>query len=520
MSVYTASFSRSIVGNAYLTLSLSRYASSTTQTQALALVTVPLDPLTSATASVVSTKSGDDVEHRAEALLQRSLPVGEGFGYYLRANTDRLLAGGVSYAGPYGRYSLEGSDAAGATALRASATGAVAWVGSDFVATQSIEQGYAVVRVADLEDVRVLQENQEVGRTRGGKLALTQIPALNSIKIAVDPVTVPMEVSLSRGHARSRAAAAHRRPDRLWRDAGWTAVVKLVLASGEPVPAGAIVTIDGRTESFPVGFDGETFLTRVTERQGITVRFNGLLCRIVVSPDAQIGALERRTPGLQDQACGWSQPVKRSLFTLAACACVHATGAYAAQCSVDAITMNFGAYVGSQVNVAQNIRITCSATAAARAGPVRSAAEPGPGQQLRAAPHAAQRRAGRHAALQPLPWLSTHRARHQRVGRRHRRDAGLARGHDAVERSADENGHRHHRGRRPRRHRSIERRVQRHGDGHHHLSLGRPGRARRGSPRRCAGARCAGHRDDRLSLRPAPRGSSARPRSRDQPGGP
>jgi spore coat protein U-like protein len=54
--------------------------------------------------------------------------------------------------------------------------------------------------------------------------------------------------------------------------------------------------------------------------------------------------------------------VKRSLFTLAACACVHATGASAAQCSVDAITMNFGAYVGSQVNVAQNIRITCSAT--------------------------------------------------------------------------------------------------------------------------------------------------------------
>ena len=110
------SFSRSIVGNAYLTLSLNRYASSTTQTQALALVTVPLDPLTSATASVVSTKSGDDIEHRAEALLQRSLPVGEGFGYYLRANTDRLLAGGVSYAGSYGRYSLEGSDAAGTTA--------------------------------------------------------------------------------------------------------------------------------------------------------------------------------------------------------------------------------------------------------------------------------------------------------------------------------------------------------------------------------------------------------------------
>jgi outer membrane usher protein FimD/PapC len=109
---------------------------------------------------------------------------------------DRLLAGGVSYAGPYGQYTLEGSDADGSTALRASATGAVAWVGSDFIASQSIEQGFAIVRVADLGGVRILQENQEVGRTRGGKLALTQIPALNPIKIAVDPVSVPMEVSL------------------------------------------------------------------------------------------------------------------------------------------------------------------------------------------------------------------------------------------------------------------------------------------------------------------------------------
>lgn len=54
--------------------------------------------------------------------------------------------------------------------------------------------------------------------------------------------------------------------------------------------------------------------------------------------------------------------MKICLFALAACACVCVEGASAAQCSVDAVTMNFGAYVGAQVNVAQNIRITCSAT--------------------------------------------------------------------------------------------------------------------------------------------------------------
>jgi outer membrane usher protein len=285
VSVYTASFSRGIVGNAYLTLSLSHYASSTSQTQALALVTVPLDRLTSATASVQSIRNGDNVDHRAEALLQRSLPIGQGFGYYARANTDRLLAGGVAYAGPYGRYTLEGSEASGTTALRASATGAVAWVGSDFVFSQSIEQGFAVVRVADLGDVRVLQENQDVGRTRGGKLALTQIPALNPVKIAVDPVSVPIEVSLEEvarevvllprtGVLIDFKATRER-----------TVLVKLVLPSGQPVPAGAVVTVDGRAESFPVGFDGEAFLTRATERQDITVRFGGASCRVAVAVD-------------------------------------------------------------------------------------------------------------------------------------------------------------------------------------------------------------------------------------------
>jgi outer membrane usher protein len=285
VSVYTASFSRGFVGRAYLTLSLSRYTSAVTQTQALALVTVPVDPLTSATASVQSTKSGEDAEHRGEALLQRSLPVGQGFGYYLRANTDRLLAGGVSYAGPYGQYTLEGSDAAGATALRASATGAVAWVGSHFVASQSIEQGFAVVRVGDLGDVRILQENQEVGRTRGGTLALTQIPALSPIKITVDPVSVPMEVSLEDV---AREVVLLPRTGVLvdfkaTRDR--TALVRLLLPSGQPVPVGATVAIDGRAETFPVGFDGEAFLTRVTERQAITVRFNGSVCRVVLPLD-------------------------------------------------------------------------------------------------------------------------------------------------------------------------------------------------------------------------------------------
>ena len=480
VSVYTASFSRGIVGNAYLTLSLSHYASSSSQTQALALVTVPLDRLTSATASVQSTRNGESVDHRAEALLQRSLPIGQGFGYYARANTDRLFAGGVSYAGPYGRYTLEGSEASGTTALRASATGAVAWVGSDFIASQSIEQGFAIVRVADLGDVRVLQENQDVGRTRGGTLALTQIPALNPVKIAVDPVSVPIEVSLEDV---AREVVLLPRTGVLidfkaTRDR--TVLVKLVLPSGQPVPAGAIVTVDGRAESFPVGFDGEAFLTRATERQDITVRFNGALVPHRRCRGRLGGSLERRPPDMRRQAGGRSRAVKRTRLAArpVRLRARHDRLRRAVQRRIGHDELRGLRRHPGELGTEHPHHLLGHSTAA-RKGQLRGPAEPRLQQQFRATPHAARRCAARHPALQPLPRLGTRRAQHQRVGRRHGRDAGLAGEHEPVGRSADEDGHEHHRGRSARRYRSGERRLRRHGDRHHRLSLGGRGARRR-----------------------------------------
>lgn len=54
--------------------------------------------------------------------------------------------------------------------------------------------------------------------------------------------------------------------------------------------------------------------------------------------------------------------MKRATWLLALCASLHLGAAGAAQCTVAAVTMNFGTYVGSRISNAQNIRITCSAT--------------------------------------------------------------------------------------------------------------------------------------------------------------
>ena len=285
VSIYSATYSFNVGARAFMTLAASKILGVQNQTQALALLTIPLDTLTSATGSVQSTRQNSETTWIAEASVQRSLPVGEGYGYYLRANNDRTVAGGLLYAGPVGRYSVEAATEQGRAAMRASAAGGIAWVGDTVMFAQPIEQSFAVVKVGDLDDVRVLQSNQDVGRTQNGRLALAQIPSLNGVTIAIDPLTVPMDVALDRtsqqivtlprtGVIVDFSATRER-----------SALVRLALPTGAPVPTGAVVQVEGRPEMFPVGHDGDAYLTRLADRQTLVIRINGSRCRVVLTLD-------------------------------------------------------------------------------------------------------------------------------------------------------------------------------------------------------------------------------------------
>jgi outer membrane usher protein len=270
---------------AFLTLTGAKILGQQTQTQALVLLTVPLGVLTSATTSVQSIRQAGETTHIGEAVVQRSMPVGEGYGYYLRANTEHLAAGGVSYAGAYGRYTLEAATDHGRSAMRASAAGGIAWVDDTVLFAQPIEQSFAVVKVDALDGVRVLQSNQDVGRTKDGRLALPQVPSLNGVTVSIDPLTVPMDVALETTSKTivtlPRTGVVVEFPATRER----SALVRLALPSGKPVPTGAVVTIDGRSDRFPVGHDGEAYLTRLTDRQSMTVQFNGTRCRLTLELD-------------------------------------------------------------------------------------------------------------------------------------------------------------------------------------------------------------------------------------------
>lgn len=280
--VYSATYTVPIAGKVYASIAVNRSLSmGTHQTSALALVTVPLGERTSASASIQTNRLNGDQDTRVEASVQRGLPLGEGIGYYLRGNSERQRSGGFSYAGTYGRYGAEVYSNDTSTSARANVTGGIAWLGDTAIFTRPIEQSFALVDMAGIAGVRVLQENNEVGRTsENGRLMLTDVPPYSEIRIAVDPLTVPMDVTIPQNVIRVATLPRTGQIVRFEARRERNALVRLVFPDGAPVPPGSAVTMDGRSDLYPVGMDGEVYLPAVGERQMIQVRSNGKSCRI------------------------------------------------------------------------------------------------------------------------------------------------------------------------------------------------------------------------------------------------
>jgi outer membrane usher protein len=299
LNIYTASYSVGL-GRGYLTFSASRSTGLANQTQVLALYALPIGSSRGGPADTTLTLGGQGMRGDGQSSkygtvdLQRPLPVGDGWGYYLHGQTDDIYSGGASYWGRYGRYSVDASHANGQNAVRGAVSGGIGLVGGHAFLAQPIEQSFALVSVGDVAGARVLQENNEVGRTGSdGTLILPRLPPYTPVNVAIDPTSVPLDSTL--GAIVQKVVLLERtgivinfeaRRER-------NALVRLAQPDGSPVPAGAVARIAGRTETFPVARGGEVYITDLGERQDVDVMWRGQSCRVSV-------ALEKNAPPVAD----------------------------------------------------------------------------------------------------------------------------------------------------------------------------------------------------------------------------
>jgi outer membrane usher protein len=219
---------------------------------------------------------------------QRSLPLGEGYGYQVRTDSTGTAQGVAQYQGRYGRYEVRQESIAGQTATTLSAAGSIVAIGGGVYASRPIQGSYALVEVPGVEGVRAYASNQEVGRTgRTGALLVPDLQAYYGNRLDIADTDVPLTYAVPRASVTLappyRGGAVARFPVRELRQV--VGRVRLVEGFDERTPAyGAMrVTVSGTTLESPLGTNGNFYFENLPPGQHVAVvEHVGATCSFVL----------------------------------------------------------------------------------------------------------------------------------------------------------------------------------------------------------------------------------------------
>ncbi|HEY5755629.1 MAG TPA: fimbria/pilus outer membrane usher protein [Steroidobacter sp.] len=236
------------------------------------------------TGSLFVSKDEDDT--RASVRLQRGLPQGEGFGYRMVSGFSEAdpREAAVAYQNDVGTYEVGVGQIGDSTSYRGHASGGVALLGADAFFSRRVDSSFAVVTVPGYEGVQVYRDNQAVARTNDeGEALISRLRPYEINSVRIESTDLPMDATIEAlqldaiPYLRSGLRLAF--PVRRSRGA----IFDIVLASGEPLPAGAVVTVVGRSEEFPVGLRGEVYVTGLEASNQLRATWGQQSCRLEVS---------------------------------------------------------------------------------------------------------------------------------------------------------------------------------------------------------------------------------------------
>lgn len=257
---------------------------------------------------MLATSSARDVSGQVVHSVQatQAVPGGPGWGWRVAGSggaTQRAQAG-ATYNGHHGQVSAETSAAQDANAVRLGAQGSLGWMSGLAFASRRIDQGaFAVVHVGDLEGVPISLSNQVVAVTNAQGLALvTGLLPYQANQLTLDANLLPFDVEI--GGVReevvpyARSGAFVRFPVKRSRDA----LVVLQQPGGEPVPAGARVTVRASAQDATVARRGEVYLLGLSDVNHIKVRWQRGGCNLVLNMVRRASGAE--PPRIGPLVCG------------------------------------------------------------------------------------------------------------------------------------------------------------------------------------------------------------------------
>lgn len=242
--------------------------------------------------SALASYSRQDGANTASLEVQKSLPVGTGFGYRFSGSAGDLPAnasGLVQYNAPFGRYEATVNRVAGENSSSLTASGGIVVLGGTIQATRPVTDSFALIKLPGVGDVRGYAANQEVGTTDsvGNLLISNLIPYYgNQIRIADTDFPLDYEVgSVQRTIATPyRGGAVVTFPIR--RITTVTGRILLSSKGDEIVPAYGGLTVegpDGKSLVSPVGGDGGFYFEGLPAgKHAATLEYREAVCRLML----------------------------------------------------------------------------------------------------------------------------------------------------------------------------------------------------------------------------------------------
>ncbi|MDD3651956.1 fimbria/pilus outer membrane usher protein [Immundisolibacter sp.] len=255
----TASYSVQVGGRASLYATAYKDFAPGGSSGAMLGVTLPLGSR-GASASTSIDRSGGETSFQLQA--QRSADtVGEwGYRLYHAGGQSTHDTGELSYKSPWLFGSIGVDQMSQQTSWRAQARGALVTADGGLFASNIINDSFAVVDTEGAPDIRVRYENRDMGRTDGaGRLLVPELRSFEINQLSIEPTDVPPDASIATTQQKvrpmDRSGVVVKFPIRTVH----SALLRLVDASGKPLPLGSTLTLEASGAVLPVGYDGEAY---------------------------------------------------------------------------------------------------------------------------------------------------------------------------------------------------------------------------------------------------------------------
>jgi outer membrane usher protein len=290
----TMSYSVSLGKFGSFMLSALRDLSGDRSTTIFAALNLPLSASTSFSLSSQSLRGGNNPKSDLfTTTLQRNLPAGEGYGYNVQARSDGGKEVSYSMQNNVGTYMVGAGQSQGSTETRLSVSGGLAMLDGDVFPSRRIDQSFAVVRIPDYPNVRILADNQPAGRTDAdGNALIPRLRAYDRNLISIDQRDLPIDAEIDKLKLDVvpyfRSGIDVKVPIR--RSRGATLTVHL--EDGSALPVGAMVTIVnvvGNDAACVVGYGGQVYVVGLGATTRLRARWGSAACEfdVTLAPNAE-----------------------------------------------------------------------------------------------------------------------------------------------------------------------------------------------------------------------------------------